>query len=64
MHSSFIFKSGKIVMSWNEWYCVYVFWTAPRVIKRTTRRVAVWLRWFAGFVGHNRGRHWDRKYND
>ena len=65
MPRPFIFRSGKIVMTWNDSDKAerYVFWQAPiLIVMRVKKATGIWLRWFAGFVGHNRGRHWDRKY--
>lgn len=57
----FIFRGGRIVMTWNAWWSRYVFWQAPELIVKVKKAMFVWLRWFAGAPPHNRGRHWDRK---
>jgi len=59
----YIFFGGRIVSVWNNWWGKWVVWY-PAIIKKTNNHLTIInnkLRWFAGFVDHNRGRHFDRK---
>jgi len=57
----FVFFSGKIVMHYDPWWCIWVFWQpkllpSPKCCMSPVRQVSL-----SGFVDRNRGRHWDRK---
>jgi len=58
---NYIFRSGHIVSAWNNWWRVWIVWYPGCVAGPKKIVVKTWKRWFAGFVDHKRGRHWDRK---
>ena len=58
---NFIVFGGRIVSVWNDWWGVWVVWYQfdwPKIRKIFTSKLKWWA---AGFVDHNRGRHFDRK---
>jgi hypothetical protein len=57
--SDFIFRSGKIVRAWDNWYEKWFVWYPIKLYRRSSQVIKKMF--IMRFRGLHRGRHWDRK---
>ena len=59
-NGDFVFRSGKIVRHWNNWYGLWVHWYVIEALCKVRRGFAMNHMNFR--LAMNRGRHFDRKF--